>query len=233
MANVLEYFVGGVPAGTIFQLNVKSLHEAIETTDESKAKKTLAEICFIALIAHFEAFCKDHFASLINICPRLVLVLEKKGQNVLINSCNLIDIKGDVLNHLGFILAEGLDFGNARKINSIYAALLSVAPFSKNEQQKYNNILNDRNLLIHHGGVFTRKYARSRLEDKMDKKRVYFDSLVISKRYFEDTTSFLEKIACKLINATKKSLEKFVGDNTLKQDEQLRKAIFFLNWWDE
>jgi len=103
MANVLEYFVVGVPAGTVFQSNVQNLCRVIKSTNETKREKFLAEICFITVIAYFEAFCKGHFASLVNICPRLVLELRKNKQNVAIDSCKLIDIEGHVINHLGFI----------------------------------------------------------------------------------------------------------------------------------
>ena len=130
-------------------------------------------------------------------------------------------------------MAEEFDFGSARKINSLYAALLSITPFSKKELQRYDNILSDRNLLVHHGGVFTTEYVTQRLKNKITQNCVHYDSLVISKREFEDVACFLEKIAFKLINATKKSLEKFVIDNNLTYDDELKKTINFLNWWDE
>lgn len=228
----LDYFSGGVPASIIFQMAVNDLRKIMKKSEYDKEMKKNSEICFIALIAYFEAFCRDHFASLVNICPQLLTQLKKRGRDVTLDGSDLADLKSISTENLGFLIAENYDFGNARKINSVYTALLSVTPFSEKEKEQYNKILADRNLLVHHGGIYTKKYADQRFERKFIKSRVYYDSLVISPQDFSNTTDFLEKIAFKLITSTKKSIKKFVEENCLKQNKEAQKALDYLDWWD-
>ena len=75
--NMLDYFTGGVPAAMVFNLDLLSLQEIMRRYEESPARRTrirasIAELSFMALTCYFEAFCKNHFASILNICPNLV-----------------------------------------------------------------------------------------------------------------------------------------------------------------
>ena len=77
----LEYFAGGVPAGAIFFSQVESLRDAVLAQGEpAEISETVIEACLIGLVAYFEAFAKNHFASLINICPILLENLKAKGR---------------------------------------------------------------------------------------------------------------------------------------------------------
>lgn len=233
MDNALECFTGGVPAGIIFQLNTERLYKLVEDADNGTADECMAEICFIALISYFEAFCKDHFASLINICPTLVDNLKQNGQDVTIDAGDVVAHEYDIIRKLGFVLAEKYNFSNARKINCLYVALLSITPFSKDKKEKYDNILADRNLLVHHGGAYTKKYMEQQFDSKLMEKRVYMDSLVISKNKFEETLSILKEVALTLINTSKKTLEEYIKSIGLYQDNEFKKAVNFINWWDQ
>ena len=72
--NYLDYFSGGVPAGVIFMLDIEKLRNIADTLEEKEGHlSTITEVCFIGLVAYFEAFCKNHFASLLNICPELIM----------------------------------------------------------------------------------------------------------------------------------------------------------------
>ena len=75
-----------------------------------------------------------------------------------------------MLKEMGFdrkqILSEKYDFGSSRTINSLFSDLLGVTPFSTKESKEYEEFLNDRNLLVHHGGIYTFKYHGQRLADK-------------------------------------------------------------------
>lgn len=232
MSGSLDYFVGGVPAGAIFQLNINSLSELMKQTNDSRIDRWAFEIYFIALISYFEAFCKDHFASLLNICPTLVDNLKQNGQNVTIGADDIVIHGSEIVRKLGFILVEKYDFGDARKINSLYIALLSITPFSKEEKKKYDNILADRNLIVHHGGAYTRKYVEQRFNKGLIDKRIYMDSLVISETKFEKALSTLKNISVKLINSSKKALEEHLKSLGISHDDKLKEAVNFLNWWD-
>ena len=60
-------------------------------------------------------------------------------------------------------IAEQFDFGSARAINGIFLDLIGISPFSKAEASKYDQLLNDRNLLVHHAGIYTVRYASQKL----------------------------------------------------------------------
>ena len=127
-----EYFTGAIPASVVFTGNVSSLREIIGSLNEANdtINKT-AEVCFIGLVAYFEAFFKDHFASLINICPELLKELKNKRQDVTIDAADLLVLEDDLKHKLGFLLAERYDFGTAKHINSLYHSILLVTPFLK------------------------------------------------------------------------------------------------------
>jgi hypothetical protein len=62
----------------------------------------------------------------------------------------------------GTLISEEYDFGSAKEINGLYQDLLRITPFSANEAKKYSHFLSDRNLLVHHRGVFSYNYASQR-----------------------------------------------------------------------
>lgn len=115
--------------------------------------RTLVEVCFIGLAAYFEAFCKNQFAAIINICPQTLNTFTLRRDNTTVRLTHLIKISGEIEHRLGALVAEEYDFGSSRTINSLYFDLLGITPFSKDEEGQYSEFLNDRNLLVHHGGL--------------------------------------------------------------------------------
>ena len=144
----------------------------------------------IGVVAYFEAFCGDHFASILNLCPQLLVRLKEKGRDVSLDATDLLD-PGLQSHRLGSIVAERYDFGTPQSINSLYQHLLQITPFSAQERKRYEQILNDRNLLVHHGGILTMKYAN---QGRAAGERVHYDSIRVSKRAFLEITAFLEGI---------------------------------------
>ncbi len=69
----------------------------------------------------------------------------------------LLQILKSVVHRLGSLVAEQFDFGAAKKINGLFLDLVAISPFSKDEEVRYTQLLNDRNLLVHHGGIVTIK----------------------------------------------------------------------------
>jgi hypothetical protein len=128
----LEYFPGGVPPGVLFKYTLDDLIKVCESCEESQgAVNRKLELVVIGLMSYFEAFCKDHFSSIINIEPSLLGLLNKNGQNTLIDASSILLYENNVLHKIGSIVSEQYDFGTAKKINALYGSLLKITPFSK------------------------------------------------------------------------------------------------------
>lgn len=235
--NALDFFIAGVPPFALFKLELGELGEVMasrrprmeDDVIEPKMSNQTAEICLIGLVSYFEAFCKNLFAAVINICPQTLLSFTARRESVTIKVRNLIEISGSIDYRLGCILSEEYDFGSARTINSLFYDLLSISPLSKQEIGKYNRLLNDRNLLVHHGGVFTIKYSGQRLGIDL-KDRVYWDSIVVEKSDFDLWSDFLLGIAEKMSIGSYKALNTFLGSDDIVLSDLHKRAVEYLVW---
>ena len=138
----------------------------------------------------------------------------------------ILDLGTNLPYNIGFLVTEKYDFGTAQKINSLYSALLIISPFSKDEMRLYENLLRDRNLLVHHGGIYTTAYTiqnRNMLSSEL--KRPFFDSLVVSKSYLDEKFSFIREIARKILKASHISLTKYLVENEIQLEEWRQKAL--------
>lgn len=230
---VLDYFTGGVPAGLILSLDVNQLRELVKNsnTKDSDPKKT-AEVCFIGLLAYFEAFFKNNFAALVNVCPELIDNLKKSGIDVCINADDLLKIGKHSQHKIGFLLSERYDFGSAKKINSIYMGSLNLSPFSKKEIKNYDRLLSDRNLIVHHGGIFTMRYSDQIFEKKYFEKILFMDSLVIGTEYFLNAADFVKKIAIKTVQASRSALQEFINSGGINLTAKQKKALSYIGYFD-
>ncbi|MDT5122421.1 MAG: hypothetical protein QOC96_1903 [Acidobacteriota bacterium] len=229
--SALEYFIAGVPPRAIFEMDIEGLKKLVESTtnyQESQIRGTMiSEVCLIGLAAYFEAYCKNQFAAIINICPQTLETFATKRDNLTIKLKDILKISGMIDYRLGSLLAEQYDFGSARTINSLFFDLLGVTLFSRSETEKYAEFLEDRNLLVHHGGIFTLKY-REKATPKSLRDRVYFDSLVIHKDDFLRWATFIHQLVNKFTVTTHKALQEFVSSNGVNLEEETSKAINFL-----
>lgn len=141
----LDYFSGGVPTGEYFRMTLEDLRKLVAPTG-GEFSRTLIEVCYIGLVSYFEAFCKDHFAAIVNILPTTAIRLRDKGQDTMVDVAVLLRTKADLTSQVGFLLAEKFDFGTPQKVNALYGALVTVTPFSKDEASTYDRILRDRHL---------------------------------------------------------------------------------------
>jgi hypothetical protein len=229
----LDYFSGGVPSGAYFQITLDELKDICDSAKEEIGISRLYEICFIGLISYFEAFCKDHFASIINIVPDLLDNLKKSGQDISIDAGKVLLYPENLCYKMGFILAEKYDFGSAQKINAIYKSILNITPFSRSEVETYNTILRDRNLFVHHGGMYTLSYLQqAEIGSKSGTDRAFFDSLVITKESIFEKIEFIRNVAHKLLKATHRAMARHISENDMRIDEQRRKALDAFLWWD-
>jgi len=68
------------------QLSVEQIQRLLAGKGRGATRSCLEEICFIGLVSYFEAFCRDCFASLINICQTALLSdLPSKDYNISID----------------------------------------------------------------------------------------------------------------------------------------------------
>lgn len=208
----LEYFPGGIPAGMMYIMDSTWLDKLVLSIDESITYNRVSEISLIALLAYFESFCKNHFASLINISPALLHDYCKKRPDLAISIPDLLLISDDPKNRLGFLISDRIDFGSPQKINTHYQDLIGVSPFSSKESRQYEDILADRNLIVHHGGILTAKYHRTRNKTE-SKGELYYDSIVINKQDFVKYRTFLDGIARKIAQSTSERLYEFAIAN--------------------
>lgn len=230
MAN-LEFFVGGVPAKIFFFMDAKEILRLVNSSEDEEPFNKIAEISFIALTSYFESFFKNQFASIVNICPKILTKFLKTRPEIKLDINDILLFDGDISNKLGFIVAEQLDFGTPNKVNAIFFDLLSLHPFSKKEVEIVNKILNDRNLLVHHGGVYTMKYIK---QDQTRNLRVrddmFLQSLTVSKEDFQSYYNSLVPIVDKLVNASHGALIKYISDNAIDLSSEHWETIDAMMW---
>lgn len=229
----LDYFAGGVPAGIIFQMNAKEMLRLLAAKHPDSTGNTLEEVCLIGLVAYFEAFCRDAFASLINIAPPLLVRLKEKNYDVSVDSVAALGMRGAFDYKVGFLVCERFDFGNARKINAMYSCLIGVTPFTKREAAVFDEILSDRNLLVHNGGIYTHAYLSQRLSTAGGRTRIYLDSLVVDLQYVHDRFNFLQATAKKITAACHRAMEGLIASDLLILDEPAKAGLSMFNWWDD
>lgn len=159
----LDYFAGGVPSRMIFEGSSYELRKLVSNTNKQEGfLDIISEVSFIGIVSYFEAFFKNHFASIINICPELIHQLKKSGHDVFVDPTDILNAKSEFYRKLGFYISEKYDFGTAQKVNALFVSILNISPFSKKEKIKYDSILCDRNLLVHHGGIYTSSYSKQK-----------------------------------------------------------------------
>lgn len=199
----------------------------------SKGISRVNEVSYIGLVAYFEAFCKDHFASVLNIEPSLLERLRQQGQDIQVDPTRLLDLGAEWSYRLGFLVAEKFDFGTPQRINALYGALLKLTPFSKDDAKFYEAMLNDRNLLVHHGGMYTFSYvSQTKLEWKEAGHGPYFGSLVVTAEYFEKRFAFIDEMARKILKSTHSALTAYIESLGVKYTEERQKAVDALRRWD-
>ena len=201
----LDFFHGGVPPYQFFRLSFDELSKLVASSKvEGGGLDTTAEVCIIGLAAYFEAFCKNQFAAIMNICPETLAAFAEKRPEAGLPLGLLASSMTDIGFRIGSLISEQYDFGSAKTINGLFQDLLNVTPFSKDEKAEYSNFLNDRNLLVHHGGVLTHKYKGQQYKQKevQQLSRLYFDSLVVGKSDFAKWAEWANQMATKIAKAS-------------------------------
>ncbi|MBD3337811.1 MAG: hypothetical protein GF353_01795 [Candidatus Lokiarchaeota archaeon] len=222
-----DLFPCGVSPLDSFEMSFNSLSQIVSAFEYNflNVDKTV-EICFIGLISYFEAFCKDQFATLINICPELISDLKKRGHDVMIDASHTVSHKNVFYRILGPLLTEKYNFTTSKQINSNFRALLNLSPFSKEEAKRYDEILNERNLIVHHGGIYTMKYLEQcKTRDDIN---AYWGSVAIQEWDYFDIALMIVKIVAKIVTSTEKALRNYIETNKINLDDDQRMALKIL-----
>lgn len=220
----LDYFIAGVPPYAIFSMSVEDINLLINAKlDSERTCHTLHELALIGIVAHFESFLKNQFAALINICPELLSQFSSKRGSLSVDITGLLRILNSVNHRLGSLVAEQFDFGVAKKINGLFLDLVGITPFSKDEETRYSQLLNDRNLLVHHGGIITITYETP---IDRDSDRAHFDSLRVSRDDATSWVTFLDSIARKTALASYKAMNKIIEASKWVLQPSQEDAIF-------
>lgn len=227
----LDYFIAGVPPRVLFEMDCRDLAKLVSASRERRGElNKAAEISFIGLAAYFEAFCKNQFAAIINICPQTLETFTSKRDSVTIELKDILKTYTRLEGRLGSLLSEKYDFGTSRIINSLFTDLLGITPFSTKEAKEYEEFLNDRNLLVHHGGIYTFKYHGQRLADKPISNFVHWNSLVIGKEEFRQSSEFLHSMVDKMATTSHLALVDFMKGKKIRLVKRKREALQYLLW---
>jgi hypothetical protein len=225
--DALAVFVAGVPPLGYFKLEVDGLRKLAKKSRPKHGLNQTAEVCLIALSAYFEAFCKAQFAAVVNICPQTLQTFVGKRKDAKLNLRNVLEVLGDFENKIGNVLSEDHDFGSAKEINALYFDLLGVTPFGAAEKLKYSRFLADRNLLVHHGGVYTFGYANQRFVTRTAPGLPHWSSLEVTAHSFETWAKFLLEMATKIAGTSKKALQDYARANQIDFGPRQLKSIDF------
>jgi hypothetical protein len=168
-------------------------------------------LALIGLVAFFEGFCKNHTAAILNICPQLACELSKNGRDIKLSPSDIVNHAENLSTQFGSLVVEKIDFGTAKAINSLYMDLLRVTPLSKREADRFHALLDDRNVIVHHGNIFTPKYPTERfVKREIGSSRTFLDSLVVSRNDVRQAAQFLHQLSIKMRRITETALLKYV-----------------------
>ena len=227
----LELFAGGVPPLAMLDVNVWYLNQIIESCADGDDEHTLADaaadVALIALLAHFEAFCADTFAAAINIAPQVLSEFADKRKQDTVLLRDLVRVDFDTTRAMGFLIAEHRDFGDLKAVNSLFFDLLGITPFSTKEIDKLSELLDVRNLLVHHGGVYTSDYAKRHGLPNSEKFELFHHGPEFGVKEFEGARDFIVMLAKKLTTACRSKLDA-IAKASIPDIEPFRKEALAL-----
>ena len=76
-ADPFRFYAGYVPSGEYFRMMADNVVEIAE--EESDRSPTRHNLCFIGLVAYFEAFAKDQLGSVLSLAPAAIDRLKGAG----------------------------------------------------------------------------------------------------------------------------------------------------------
>jgi hypothetical protein len=205
-----ELCSGCVPISIDFKDTLGQLAKIARSAPKTRGINRQLELCLVGLVSYFEAFCKELFAFSINIYPTLLERLRRDGPDISIDPLMAVEMGDKLKDKIGFIITERLNFGTPKEINANFRRLLTITPFGEDEAKKFEELLRDRNLLVHYGGTYTFRYidqlraspAGQRAEDK----EAHWNSFVLDSDLYFNLHEFVAAMSRKMLLATHKAL---------------------------
>jgi hypothetical protein len=210
-----QFFVGGLPPSLRFEIEFHKLFHLVEVHKNDRwyqEKNPAAEVAWIGLIAHFEAFCKHQFAALLNICPSLISNFSLKRPQASLKLTDVVALLGQFERNIGFLIAEQYDFGSPEKINGLFRDLLNVTPFSQDEGEHFEDLLLKRHLLVHHAGILTLQFLKQSSVPKFITEQAFRESIEITTEQYGQMSDFLFEMSLKITCGTVRGLRAHIGD---------------------
>lgn len=228
-----DSFVGNISPFLLFEMEYHSLSYIVENHKEDKfypETNPASQVASIGLLAYFEAFCKHQFAAIVNLMPSLLKDFCIKRGEPKVEFSTIASFNGDFENNIGFALAEIYDFGTAKAINSIFRDLLLITPFSKEEESKFNSIVYNRNLLVHHAGYYTLQYLKKNAPEEI-RQKAFKNTVKIDTVEYYDVSDFLFEMAMKITRASVKAVRAHSDFKTLSSErinatEELLRGLY-------
>jgi hypothetical protein len=225
-----DFYPGGEPPLYYFYGRVQEIQRlSADVSIPEGDRAGVLRLCLIGLAAHFEAFCKAHFAAVINIHPSVLKGFAKRRPECGFTVKELLQVLPNISHRIGSLLSEQADFkwSSAKTINGLFWDLLGITPFSSAEAKRFANFINDRNLLVHHGGIITLKYERRRFVETTRPDGISSMVLRVEREDIDKSSAFLIDIAQKLANSSVKVLEAETKGSKLDAGREV--AINLLN----
>ncbi|KGY06781.1 hypothetical protein [Vibrio sinaloensis] len=227
-----KLFISGVPPMAVFNMHSAEILDLVNNDDESEENilKLVPTLSLIGLIAYFESYCKESASAIINIHPDLLEKAQAAGFDTTINCAELKSFNYDISGRLGSLVVEKYNFGDVKKVNSFWGALFKSTPLSKDEVKKFAKLLADRNLFVHHGGIYTSKYIKQYMKDLDMSAHAHYHSVEYNHEDFRNHYKFIHKLVEKIADCTVVGLNKCIEDGELDRTELIEKAIEQLAW---
>jgi hypothetical protein len=108
-----------------------------------------------------------------------------------------------------------------------------VTPFNKSGAKRYDDLLRDRNLLVHHGGVFTFAYLEqtslhpSNLNLQSD---AFTNSRIVGRAEVIAAVEFIENVADKLVRGSHAALVRYLEANNIQYSGERKKALDLISY---
>lgn len=228
----LDFFAGGVPTPRFFQMTLEEVNEIAHSCDSMPGINRQLELCYVGLHCYFEAFLKDHFASILNIIPELLIRLRENQIDTSIDAVRVYLLANRLRTRLGFLVSEKLDFGSPRKVNANFSSLLRITPISKQDAVRFEESLSIRNQIVHHGGTITSRFAEQALKEPRMMEAVFYESIPLTHDIYDETSSLISTIARKLAASSLKATKEYAEKNDIILSEERTKALEAFDWWE-
>ena len=231
-----EYFPGAISPSMSLGMYLSDLRQLLLARSSADGERsntgemrTLAELALIGLVAWLESFFRDQWASVINICPRFLNVLAERKRPTLIDAIALLDLDAHPFRQIGLILAERLDFGTPRQVNSLYRDLLGITPIGSREARRLESIIHDRNLLVHYGGIVRFQHREPGFFPAQPLRRRFLDSVVLDCTGVNSVCDLVERLAKKTAAASARAVRSFARTEVISFSKEANKAVRFLD----